>query len=289
MLLYLVYLVENFLGKMNKKICFIGGGNMAEAMIAGLVSKKYDASLISVIDRNQNKLSALKNNYGVMTYQLYGSVIKQSDVVILAIKPQQMAGLILDIKDNIDRQLVITVAAGIGVEIYESLFSKQVAFARAMPNTPASLGYGATGVYFNNNVSALQKNVAENILQTMGIVEVVDDEYKIDVVAACSGSGPAYFFAFMEYLVSATTKKGLDSEQVKRLVIQTCLGASKMAQASNHSIGTLRENVTSKKGITAEALDVFEKANLARIVDNAIDANIARAKEISKELGKNFV
>ena len=274
---------------MNKKICFIGGGNMAEAMIAGLISKKYDANLISVIDRNQDKLLALKNNYGVMTYQSYGDVVKQSDIVILAIKPQQMAGLILDIKDSISNQLIITVAAGIEVSVYEELFAKKVAFARTMPNTPAGLGYGATGVYFNDNVNASQKGITENILQTMGIVEVVSKESEIDIVAACSGSGPAYFFAFMEYMVAAATKKGLDSGQAKRLVIQTCLGASEMAQASEQSIAVLRENVTSKKGITAEALKVFEKSNLAEIVESAIEANMSRAKEISKELSRGFL
>jgi pyrroline-5-carboxylate reductase len=289
MLLYLASLIENCLDKMNKKICFVGGGNMAEAMIAGLISKNYDSRLISVVDRNQDKLSALKDNYDVMTYQSYRSIISDSDVIILAIKPQQMGSLITEIKTYIKDQLIITVAAGIEVKVYESLFAKQVAFARVMPNTPASLGYGATGVYFNRNVSASQQDVAESILQTMGIVEVVDDEYKVDIVAACSGSGPAYFFAFMEYLVSATTKKGLDSEQAKRLVIQTCLGAAKMAQASNQSIATLRQNVTSKKGITAEALNVFEKSDLVGIVENAIDVNISKAKEISRDLRKSFL
>jgi pyrroline-5-carboxylate reductase len=277
-----------FLEIMNKKICFIGGGNMAEAMIAGLISKRYDANLIKVVDRNENKLSTLKDNYGVMTFQSYKDVISNSDVIILAIKPQQMASLIVSIKDSIDNQLIITVAAGIDVAVYEKLFAKQVAFARAMPNTPAGIGYGATGVYFNDNVGTLQKDVVVNILQAMGIVEVVDEESKINIVAACSGSGPAYFFAFMEHMVAAATKKGLDSEQAKRLVMQTSLGAAKMAQASNQSISELRKNVTSKKGITAEALSIFEKSNLAEIVENAIDANISRAIEISKELSENI-
>ena len=271
---------------MNKRICFIGGGNMAEAMIAGLISKKYDANLISVIDRNQDKLVALKNNYNVITYQSYSDVIKQSDVIILAIKPQQMANLIVDIKDSISNQLIMTVAAGIAVKIYEKLFAKKIAFARTMPNTPAGFGYGATGVYFNTNVCASQKGIAEKILQAMGIVEVVDEEYKIDIVAACSGSGPAYFFAFMEYMVAAATRKGLDGGQAKRLVIQTCLGAAEMSQASEQSIAVLRENVTSRKGITAEALAVFEKSNLAEIIEKAVEANMGRAKEISIELSR---
>jgi len=274
---------------MNKKICFIGGGNMAEAMIAGLISKKYDASLISVIDRNKDKLLALKKNYNIMTHQSYGSVIEQSDVIILAIKPQQMTSLIVDIKDSISNQLIITVAAGIVVEVYEKLFVKKVAFARTMPNTPASLGYGATGVYFNDKVSSSQQEITKNILQTMGIVEVVKDECEIDAVAACSGSGPAYFLGFMEHMVDASVKKGLDYNQAKRLVIQTCLGTAKMAQESDKSIGTLRQNVTSKNGTTAEALSVFEKFGLGDIVERAINANIDRAKEISEELTKGLV
>lgn len=274
---------------MDKKICFIGGGNMAEAMIAGLVNKKYDANLVSVIDRNQDKLSALKNKYGIKTYLSYSDVVSESDVVILAIKPQQMGTLIAEIKDSIDKQLIMTVAAGIDVAVYEKLFDKQIAFVRTMPNTPAGIGYGATGVYLNNNVSLSQKDTVVNILQTMGVVEIVDEEYKINTVAACSGSGPAYFFAFMEHMVTAATKQGLDSKQAEQLVMQTCLGAAKMAQASTQSIATLRQNVTSKKGTTAEALNVFEKANLATIVEEALTANIDRSQEISKELSNTIL
>ncbi|MGQ4001433.1 pyrroline-5-carboxylate reductase [Francisellaceae bacterium CB300] len=274
---------------MNKKICFIGGGNMAEAMIAGLINKEYNSSLISVIDRNKDKLEALKNKYGVMTCQSYGSAIKQSDVVILAIKPQQMASLIAEIKDDIENQLIITVAAGIEVEVYEKLFAKKVALARVIPNTPSSLGFGATGIYFNVNVSEEQKDCVNAIMESMGIVEIVDDEAMLDVIAACASSGPAYYLQFMEHMVNAATKLGLDNKKAEHLVVQTCLGAAQIAKHSGQSISKLRENVTSKKGITAEALNVFEKSDLAGIVENAIVANINRAKEISKELDKNFL
>ena len=269
---------------MDKKICFVGGGNMAEAMVAGLINEKYNTDLISVIDRNEDKLSALKSNYGVNIYQAYGDVISQSDVVILAIKPQQMANLIADIRELIDNQLIVTVAAGIEVSVYEKLFAKPISFARVIPNTPSSLGYGATGIYYNAKVTKEQQKCVVAIMQTMGIAEIVDDEAMIDVIAACAGSGPAYYLQFMEYMVNAAVKCGLDKEKAENLIAQTCLGAAQMAKHSGQSIAKLRKNVTSKKGITAEALNVFEQSDLSRIVEDAINANINRAKEISKEL-----
>ncbi len=274
---------------MNKEICFIGGGNMAEAMIAGLINKEYDPNLISVIDKNQDKLTSLENNYGVKIHSSYNDVIERRDIIILAIKPQQMADLIADIKDSISNQLIVTVAAGIEVEVYEKLFAKKVAFARVIPNTPSSLGFGATGVYFNSNVLEEQKSCVNNIMKSMGIIEVVDDEAMIDIIAACASSGPAYYLQFMEHMVNAATKSGLDKEKAEHLVVQTCLGAAQIAKHSEQSISKLRENVTSKKGITAEALNVFEKSNLGGMVENAIDANINRAKEISKELSERFL
>lgn len=271
---------------MNNKICFIGGGNMAEAMVAGLISREYDAKNIFVIDRNESKRASLENKYKIQAYDKY-DVLKECGTIVIAIKPQQVAMLIAEIKDYITQdQLIITIAAGIEVCVYEKLFGKPISLARTIPNTPCSLGYGATGVYFNQNVSLSQQETVINIMQTMGIAEVVNNESMIDVIAACAGSGPAYYLQFMEHMVDAAIKQGLDRAKAERLITQTCLGAAKMALNSGQTISKLRENVTSAKGITAEALNVFAKSKLDNIVDNAIQANISRSKEISKELSE---
>ncbi|QIV96454.1 pyrroline-5-carboxylate reductase [Allofrancisella inopinata] len=272
---------------MNTKICFLGGGNMAKAMISGLVKSSLNPTNITVIDRNLDKLKVLSNKYGVEVSKPLSDAVAESDIIVLAIKPQQMGELIKSIKEYVsDTHLIISVAAGIQISVYTKLFGKKVALARVIPNTPSSLGYGATGIYFNENVDTKQKNIVINVMSTMGITVVVDNEDKIDVVAACASSAPAYYLQFMEHMVKAAVKNGLAEDQASMLVIQSCLGAAQMALNSGDSIETLRKNVTSKKGITAEALKVFEDFGLEAIVDKAIKANIRRSQELTKEFGE---
>ncbi|KEI34696.1 pyrroline-5-carboxylate reductase [Francisella sp. W12-1067] len=272
---------------MNTKICFLGGGNMAKAMISGLVKSNFNPTNITVIDRNLDKLKILSNKYGVEISKPLSDAIAESDVIVLAIKPQQMGELIKSIKEYVSgTQLIISVAAGIQIGVYTKLFGKEVALARVIPNTPSSLGYGATGIYFNENVDSKQRNIVMDVMSAMGIIVVVDNEDKIDVVAACASSAPAYYLQFMEHMVKAAVKNGLAEDQASILVIQSCLGAAQMALNSGDSIETLRKNVTSKKGITAEALKVFEDFGLEVIVDKAIKANIRRSQELAKEFGE---
>ncbi|QIV94099.1 pyrroline-5-carboxylate reductase [Allofrancisella frigidaquae] len=272
---------------MNTKICFLGGGNMAKAMISGLVKSNFNPTNITVIDRNLDKLKILSNKYGVEVSKPLSDAIAESDIIVLAIKPQQMGELIKSIKEYVSgTQLIISVAAGIQIGVYTKLFGKEVALARVIPNTPSSLGYGATGIYFNENVDSKQRNIVMDVMSAMGIIVVVDNEDKIDVVAACASSAPAYYLQFMEHMVKAAVKNGLAEDQASILVIQSCLGAAQMALNSGDSIETLRKNVTSKKGITAEALKVFEDFGLEVIVDKAIKANIRRSQELTKEFGE---
>ncbi|AIT09966.1 pyrroline-5-carboxylate reductase [Candidatus Francisella endociliophora] len=269
------------------QISFIGGGNMAAAMIAGMVAHGYDSKSILVFDRNKEKKNALVEKYGICVSDSISSTVKGADILILAIKPQNMVELINDIKALVNKdQIIVTVAAGIETQAYEKLFAKEISFVRTIPNTPSSLGYGATGIYFNNNVSDDRKNKIIDIMKTMGEVAVVNDEREIDVIAAIASSGPAYYFQFMEHMIEAAVNNGLDKSKAEKLVMQTCLGAAKMAQNSNEDISTLRKNVTSKKGITYEALNTFESLGLDSIVNNAIQANIKRAKELSKEFSE---
>ncbi|QLE79537.1 pyrroline-5-carboxylate reductase [Francisella sp. Scap27] len=274
---------------MIKSICFIGGGNMAEAMISGMVNSSYESQSICVVDRNELKRESLKSKYGIRVSVDLIEEVEKADILVLAIKPQQMSELILEIKDTVKDQLIVTVAAGIEVVVYEKLFSKPICISRTIPNTPSSIGFGATGIYFNENVTKDHEEQVINMMSSIGIVEVVEKESMIDVIAACASSGPAYYLQFMECMVAAVVKQGLDKEKAERLVIQTCLGAAQMAKQSDKSISTLRENVTSKKGITAAALNVFEKSNLGDIVREAIDANIDRANELSKEISGKLI
>lgn len=267
------------------QISFIGGGNMAEAMISGMVNHGYDPKKISVFDRNESKKEKLIKQYDISVCNSLKDTIEGVDILILAIKPQNMADLILEIRDSVTNgQIIVTVAAGIETRVYEELFGKPISFVRTIPNTPSSLGYGATGVYFNANVKdSLKKDIVE-IMEAIGEVAVVTDENEIDVIAAVASSGPAYYFQFMEHMVNAAVENGLDKVKAEKLVIQTCLGAAVMAKNTGQGITTLRQNVTSKKGITYEALRTFESEGLGITVSKAIESNIKRAKELSKEL-----
>ena len=269
---------------MTEKICFIGGGNMAQAMIAGLVNKGFIAQNITVVDRNKSKCDFLKSRYKIKLLDNVSKAITESNILILAIKPQQMLELIASIKDDVTPEhLIITVAAGIQVFIYEKIFSKEIVLARVMPNMPSRVGYGATGIYFNKNINLKHRDIVTKIMQAIGIAVVVDKEEHIDVIAASAGSGPAYYLQFIEHLIESSIRHGLNKEQAKNLLVQTCLGTVQMILQSDKDLQTLRENVTSKKGITAEALKVFADFNLGEIVDKAIQANIDRSKELSKE------
>lgn len=271
------------------KTCYIGGGNMAAAMVAGMVANDYNPNDIVVFDKNQDKLDNLNQKYGIQVTNSLIDTVKFADILILAIKPQNMVELINEIKQYItNQQIIVTVAAGINTATYEKLIAKAVAFVRVIPNTPCSLGYGATGIYFNKNVSDNSKAVITNIMKTMGEVAVVDDENEIDIIAAIASSGPAYYFQFMEHMINAAVNNGLDKQQAEKLVVQTCLGASQMALNSDQDISTLRKNVTSKKGITYEALHTFEKFDLKNTVDKAVKANIDRAKELAKEFSNSI-
>ncbi|GAB4222121.1 MAG: pyrroline-5-carboxylate reductase [Francisella sp.] len=271
------------------KIYFIGGGNMAEAMIAGITSHGYNPKDIIVFDRNEYKCTNLQKKYNITIVKSLIDTVNFADVIILAIKPQNMSEVIKNIKDVITtNQIIISVAAGIKTNAYEMLFNKDISFARTIPNTPSSLGYGATGIYFNNNITNEKKDIVIKIMQTIGLVVVVDNEKDIDVISAIASSGPAYYFQFMEHMINSAIKQGLDKNQAEKLVVQTCLGAAQMALNNNYDITTLRKNVTSKKGITYEALNIFEQYKLDEIIDKAIQSNINRGQELSLEFSKSI-
>ena len=261
---------------------------MSTAMIAGLIANGFNSKNITVVDRNISKLNNLEKTYNIIGSQDLINSIDNDCIIVLSVKPQQMQEVVMQIKDNIikNNNLIITVAAGLVSSLYEKWINENIALARVMPNTPSSLQCGASGIFYNKNVIEEQKQAVDYIMKTMGIAVTVDSEDKIDAVAANSGSGPAYFLMFIEAMIKESINMGLTPEQSKELATQTALGAAKMAINSNENISTLRENITSKGGTTAEALRVFRENNLDNIISQAMKANVKRSQELSKILSK---
>ena len=206
-------------------------------------------------------------------------------MVIFAVKPQIMKKVVLDVAHSIEKTnaLVISIAAGIKIEHLENWLSPQCAIVRTMPNTPALIGEGATGLFANNNVNQDQKQMTESIMDSVGISHWVDEEFKIDVVTALSGSGPAYFFLFMEYMQKTAVELGLSPEVAAKLTEQTALGSAILAQRSQDDITLLRQKVTSPNGTTEAALKSFENSGLEQTIKDALTAANNRSVQLSKD------
>lgn len=267
----------------NLKIGFIGGGNMATSLISGLISANQNPNSIFVLDNNQDKLNFLKETYKINATKTE-EIAKICDVIILAIKPQSLESISNTIKNDIlnKNSLIISILAGVNTSRLQEIFGAKTKIVRAMPNTPALIQCGASGLFANNNINQEQKNIAENILRASGLIVWVDTEDKMDIIGAISGSGPAYFFLFMEILSKFGEENGLRKKDSKLLSITTSLGAAKMALESNLELSTLRENVTSKNGITEAALNSLKNSNFENIIKKALKENIDKAKELAK-------
>ena len=215
------------------------------------------------------------------------TAIEQADVVILAIKPQVMEAVLTPIKDALQRKkpLIISVAAGIDLQSISSWTGGDLAIVRCMPNTPALVQQGASGLFANVQVTAGQKDISAQILNAVGMSVWVDKETQLDAVTAVSGSGPAYFFLFMEAMIEAGMKLGLSEETAKELTLKTALGAATMASASEDSPAQLRKKVTSPNGTTEKAINSFIDQDLAGMVETALKAANDRSVELCKELG----
>jgi len=269
-------------------IAFIGGGNMASAILGGLIENGYNSQHILVGDPSKEKLDELKAQFSVQVFSDNQTVIKQADVVILAVKPQVMQQVIAPLADTLkDKQpLVISVAAGISLESLANWTDASLAIVRCMPNTPALVQQGASGLLANAQVSQEQKQLTDDILKAVGLSVWVENESQLDAVTALSGSGPAYFFLFIESMIAAGEKLGLASETAKTLALQTALGAATMASKSEHEPAQLRKNVTSPNGTTEQAILTFQKLGMENMVEQAMTAAFNRSIELSEELGK---
>lgn len=267
-------------------ICFIGAGNMAGSLIGGLISNQYPAQNIIACDINPAKLDQLQQQFQIQT-ELDGNMgIKQADIVILAVKPQQLQSVCRSITGSITgmqhKPLFISIAAGVREGDINHWLGDGHAIVRCMPNTPALVGLGASALYANMTVNQQQQQQAEQILQGVGITEWVDDESQLDAVTAISGSGPAYFFLFIEALQKAGVKMGLDPEIASRLARQTALGAATMAL--DKDVIELRLQVTSKGGTTEQAINSFQHNDLQQVVLEATQAAQKRSVELAEQL-----
>jgi pyrroline-5-carboxylate reductase len=268
----------------SQNICFIGAGNMATSLIGGLIANQHDAAAITACDIDEDRLERLQQDFGINVSGDNYSAAQAADVVILAVKPQLMRAVCEDMAGlpHNPAQLFVSIAAGVPASAIEDWLGGDRAIVRCMPNTPALLQLGASGLAANARVDQAQRDSAEQIMQAVGIAIWVAQESDLDAVTAISGSGPAYFFYFIELLEAAGVKLGLPRETSARLARQTALGAATMAR--DQDVVALRQQVTSKKGTTEQAILSFQADHLDQLVDNATAAAHRRALELASEL-----
>lgn len=267
------------------KIGFIGGGNMASALIGGLLEKLTIPANIHVIDPNQAALARMKNEFGVSTALSIDATLAQMDVIILSVKPQQMRDVIAALAPFLSGQLLLSIAAGIRAADISRWLNGYDKIVRTMPNTPALIGLGITGLVAMPGVDQDQRQAAQDIMQAVGSTVWLEDDSLIDAVTAVSGSGPAYVFYFIEAMQQAAIELGLNPEQGTQLAIATFNGAAQLALRSNEPVAVLRERVTSKGGTTYAALCSMEESGIQAAIVKAIKAAAVRGKELGEEFG----
>ena len=265
----------------NITVGFIGADNMANCLIRGLLAEGLGHSSIIAADVDDGKLQALNSECGIRIADNQ-SIADEANVIVLAVKPQMMESVCRGIVLNSDSGLVVSVAAGITVNLLRKWLGDNIAIVRCMPNTPALVGKGATGLYANEIVSSAQRIVAKSLMDSVGISVWVDNEIDIDTVTAVSGSGPAYFFLFMEAMQETASELGLSEDVAQRIVYQTALGAAKLAIESEDTTSELRHKVTSPGGTTEQAIETFEKNGLKAIVRRALIAAKKRSIELAE-------
>ena len=269
-------------------LAFIGGGNMAGTLINGLIEDGTAPDRITVAEPDTQRREQLAARFGIHTTEDNSSAVMSADIVVLAVKPQVLKEVARSLAPALaqGRPLCISIAAGIRHAALQRWLGQEISLVRAMPNTPAMLQAGATGLYAPESVSETHRNAAEHVLRSVGIVVWVEDEALMDAVTAVSGSGPAYFFLFMEAMEQAAVDMGLPAETARLLVRQTALGATRMALESDLDLAALRLGVTSPGGTTERAIRQFEEKGLRTLVNDALKAACERSRELSEELEK---
>ncbi|MDP5053617.1 MAG: pyrroline-5-carboxylate reductase [Congregibacter sp.] len=264
---------------------FIGAGNMSRSIIGGLLASGVKADSISASNPSDGPLEALRNLGLSQLAQDNTTVAKSADVVVLAVKPQRIRGVCEELADTMrDDQLVVSIATGVAAASLHRWLGAKAQVVRCMPNTPALLGAGASGLFAQASVSAANRQRAEQIMRAVGIVRWVDEESLLHAVTAVAGSAPAYFFQFMEAMIDEAQRMGLDEESARTLCANTCIGAGRMLAEGDCDAAELRRRVCSPKGTTERAVASFTAAGLEDVVSEAMQACYARSQEIAREL-----
>ncbi|MBS0372683.1 MAG: pyrroline-5-carboxylate reductase [Proteobacteria bacterium] len=269
------------------KITFLGGGNMAAALIGGLVKQGFKAADVQAVELSAEGRAKLGSVFGVRAVESLDDQALACDVLVLAVKPQQLKAAVAPIAGRLSTQVVVSIAAGLRLTDIGRWLGDYRKLVRAMPNTPALIGAGITGLFADPSVDAEGRDAAAKVLAAVGSVVWVADEAQIDGVTAVSGSGPAYVFHFIECLQAAGESLGFDADTARKLAIDTVLGAAKLAASSEESPAVLRERVTSKGGTTAAALASFAADGFPAIVTRAVAAAEARGRELGEQLGRD--
>lgn len=267
------------------KITFLGGGNMANALIGGMLKQGFAAGDITVIDPGSEARSKLAASYGVQCVAAAGELSTVGDLLLLAVKPQQMKEAVAALHDKLGQALVVSIAAGLDLETLSRFLGGHRKIVRCMPNTPALIGAGITGLCPLPEVSADESAAADRVLRAVGTTVWIDDEGKMDGVTALSGSGPAYVFLFIEALQQAAADLGFTAEQGRLLAIETVQGAAALAAQSSEPASVLRERVTSKGGTTEAALRTMAEQGVKAGIIAGVKAAEARGLELGKLLG----
>lgn len=262
-------------------ISFIGGGNMAQAIIGGLVANQVPKSQIFVSAPSEKTREVLKQ-YDVQVFASNADAIEHADVVILAVKPQILPTVLQELQSQLKDKLLISIIAGVETAMIAQL-AQTSRVIRVMPNTPSLIQMGANGIYADPHVSKEDRALATQIMEATGLVVWVEQESQIDAVTAVSGSGPAYFFYMMDSMIRAGKNLGLTQEVATQLTLQTALGAAKMAQQSHLTPADLRKNVTSPNGTTQAALEVFDRMHISQNIQVALAAAQKRSQELAQE------
>ncbi|HKE46843.1 MAG TPA: pyrroline-5-carboxylate reductase [Rhodanobacteraceae bacterium] len=263
-------------------LAFVGGGNMARSLVGALLRGGVDAGAIRVAEPDAALRDALARDFGVATHARNAEAVAGAGTIVLAVKPQVMRAVCAELREAIGAALplIVSIAAGIRIDQLEDWIGA-LPIVRCMPNTPALIGAGATGLIANARASAAERARAEAMLAAAGRTAWIEHEELMDTVTALSGSGPAYFFLLVEALEDAAVAEGLPRETARMLASQTCLGAGRMLVESGEAPSKLRERVTSPGGTTAAALDAFDRGGLRALVAKAVAAATARGKQLS--------
>lgn len=269
----------------NCNICFIGGGNMAQALIGGLISRGLPTTRITVSDPVE-QVRALLAEKEINVTDDNSAAIQDADIVVFAVKPQVLAQVLQPLKGLVNDKLIISIVAGAEIATLASLLGT-ARIVRVMPNTPALVQTGAHGLYAHEDVENSDRDLASQVLASTGLTIWVNSEAQIDAVTAVSGSGPAYFFYMMESMIRAGKNLGLDEKVATALTLQTALGAAQMAITSSNTPAELRKNVTSPNGTTQAALEVFDRAQISQNIQAALAAAQKRSQELAQELSES--